>query len=317
MKRTSAFFVYFSSLVSVFGQTDSLTAINEIIAFQKQLNEQYRDPAKSPLDPNDRDVFQGHDFFDINLDYRVVASISRTDDAPFFGMKTSTERMSTERIFGYLAFTLNQKEFRIPVYQSKDLMHTAEYADYLFFPFSDRTNGRQTYGGGRYIELRIPKEGNLLVIDFNKAYNPYCAYSSRYSCPIVPEENEIDIEILAGVKYSAKDKHDESEHPALATEIDVHPVFPGGYDKMLKFFASTLRYPRSARRARIGGTVYVSFVIGADGTVLDATILKGVNPDLDTEALRVINLMPKWTPGEHNGRKVFVRYNMPINFNFP
>jgi uncharacterized protein (DUF1684 family) len=69
----------------------------------------------------------------------------------------------------------------------------------LFLPFLDNTNGDTTYGGGRYIDLRIP-EGDTIEIDFNKAYNPYCAYNSRYSCPIVPRENYLDTNIEAGVK---------------------------------------------------------------------------------------------------------------------
>ena len=78
------------------------------------------------------------------------------------------------------------------------------YEDYLFLPFLDNTNGETSYGGGRYVEGRIP-EGDILVIDFNKAYNPYCAYNEKYSCPIVPRENSVDENIEAGVK--AYDKH--------------------------------------------------------------------------------------------------------------
>jgi len=79
-------------------------------------------------------------------------------------------------------------------------MNNPEYKDYLFFPFTDLTNNASTYGGGRYIDLRIP-QGNVIVLDFNKAYNPSCAYSPKYSCPIVPGENNIDVAITAGVKY--------------------------------------------------------------------------------------------------------------------
>ena len=108
------------------------------------------------------------------------------------------------RVYGILEFTLRGKPFQIPVYQSQQLMSTEKYKDYLFFPFTDLTNGEQTYPSGRYIELEIPTEGNTLIVDFNKAYNPYCAYSTKYSCPIVPAENNLDIEIPAGVMYTAK-----------------------------------------------------------------------------------------------------------------
>ncbi|MBP7982432.1 MAG: DUF1684 domain-containing protein, partial [Kaistella sp.] len=75
------------------------------------------------------------------------------------------------------------------------------YEDYLFLPFRDETNGKETYGGGKYIDLRIP-DGNEIVIDFNQSYQPYCAYNAYdYSCPIVPEENFLPLRIEAGVMY--------------------------------------------------------------------------------------------------------------------
>jgi uncharacterized protein len=82
-------------------------------------------------------------------------------------------------------------------------LNKPEYKDYLFLPFTDLTNGVQTYQGGRYLDLRIP-QGDEIVIDFNQSYNPYCAYSGRYSCPVVPSENHLDMEVLAGVKSLGK-----------------------------------------------------------------------------------------------------------------
>ena len=119
-------------------------------------------------------------------------------------MKTTTARLPHYRIYGIAEFTLDGKTFKMPVYQSQDLMKNPEYADHLFFPFTDLTNGHQTYGGGRFIDLHIPKDGKNLIIDFNQAYNPYCAYSHNYSCPLVPEENQMDIEVPAGVMYEKK-----------------------------------------------------------------------------------------------------------------
>lgn len=207
MKKTFLLFLVVCYInVHTSAQIDSLQAMKEITAFQAKLNEEYKTKGESPLDPDDFEKFQGHPFFPIDLNYRVVAKLNVTAGTPFFSMKTTTSRYATERIYGYVTFTLTGKEFRLPVYQSKDLMQTAEYSDYLFFPFSDETNGKETYGGGRYIDLRIPKEGDSLIIDFNMAYNPYCAYSGRFSCPIVPAENMIDIEIPAGVMYVARKK---------------------------------------------------------------------------------------------------------------
>ena len=79
-----------------------------------------------------------------------------------------------------------------------------EYSNHLFIPFNDITNGVETYDAGRYIDLEIPK-GDTIIIDFNKAYNPYCAYNDGYSCPIPPEENNLEVEVKAGVM--AFEKH--------------------------------------------------------------------------------------------------------------
>jgi uncharacterized protein (DUF1684 family) len=199
-------FLLLISTISASAQTDSIQAAGEVLSFQRKLNEEYKNRKESPLDEKDFKKFKGHDFFPVDLSYRVQGKLVVSNGTPFFGMKTTTSRMATERVYGHIEFTLGGKQFRLPVYQSKDLMQTAEYADYLFFPFTDETNGKQTYGGGRYIDLRIPKEGDAIVVDFNMAYNPYCAYSSRYSCPIVPAENQMDVEVPVGVKYTEKKK---------------------------------------------------------------------------------------------------------------
>ncbi len=73
----------------------------------------------------------------------------------------------------------------------------------LFFPFTDLSSGFGSYGGGRYIDLHIPPSDSILI-DFNRSYNPYCAYNGRYSCPIPPRENHINFEITAGVRYTIK-----------------------------------------------------------------------------------------------------------------
>lgn len=189
---------------SVRSQSDS--AINEITQFQKELNESYKDPKTSPLPPNALKRFKKHEFFPSNLEYRVTARLLVTEATPFFKMKTTTQDLHDYRIFGMVEFSVQGNTFKVPVYQSQRLMDVPEYKDYLFFPFTDLTNGNETYSGGRYIELRIPSEGNELIIDFNKAYNPYCAYNDRYSCPVVPPENHLTIEVKAGTKYKQRKK---------------------------------------------------------------------------------------------------------------
>ena len=172
--------------------------------FQKEMNAEYKDATSSPLKDKDRKHFEGLDFFKFDSTYVVKANLKLTPDTEWFDMKTTTSRVSPERIYGVLTFELKGEAFTLNVYQGKDIMKKEGLEDYLFLPFIDDTNGEESYGGGRYIDLRIP-EGDTVEIDFNKAYNPYCAYNDKYSCPIVPRVNYLALNVRAGVK--AFDKH--------------------------------------------------------------------------------------------------------------
>lgn len=173
--------------------------------FQKELNASYKDVTHSPLKPEDRKHFMGLDFFKVDSSYVVTATLKRTPDSPWFKMPTTTSRVSQERIFGDISFTLKGKTYSLHVYQNKELMTKEGFEAYLFLPFLDLTNGETTYGGGRYIDTSIP-DGDTLVIDFNTAYNPYCAYNEKYSCPIVPRANFLNTKVEAGVKRFKKTK---------------------------------------------------------------------------------------------------------------
>ena len=179
----------------VFAQKDLLASKK----FQTELNQSYADSLKSPLTTEDLNHFKGLDFFPIDEKYIVEATFVRTKKEKAFAMKTTTSRTPLYKKYGELHFSIDGKEFKLNVYQNVDLNKKPGYDDYLFLPFSDLTCGKESYIGGRYVDMRIQK-GTIWTIDFNKAYNPYCAYNYKYSCPIVPLENDLDIEILAGVK---------------------------------------------------------------------------------------------------------------------
>ncbi len=185
-------------------QTDS--TLYEILKFQNGLTAEYRNPKTSPLKGKAQKRFKKHEFFPADLEYRVKATLTVTDAASFFPMMTSSQVPKEYRTYGTLQFTLKGISYTIPVYQSKMLMAVPKYKNYLFFPFTDLTNGKLTYAAGRYIELSIPVNGNIVILDFNQAYNPYCAYTDGYSCPIVPADNHLNVEIFAGVKYHDKKK---------------------------------------------------------------------------------------------------------------
>jgi uncharacterized protein len=138
-------------------------------------------------------------FFPVDESYRVVCRFERTENSPWFKMATSGPIQKNYRVFGTAQFSLRDTTVTLNIYQSQGLMNSAEYADYLFVPFTDPTCGHESYQGGRYLDIRISDiEDGRLVLDFNKAYNPYCAYSSGYSCPIPPKENHFPVCIRAG-----------------------------------------------------------------------------------------------------------------------
>ena len=141
-------------------------------------------------------------FYDIDESYRVPASFEKIEDTGGFEMNTSSGMKKHYFVYGLLTFKIHDTLLHLYIYQSEALMKQKKYKDYLFIPFGDATSGFESYGGGRYLDFQISDiKSNNLVLDFNKAYNPYCAYvSGRYSCPIPPKENNLGVAIPAGEK---------------------------------------------------------------------------------------------------------------------
>lgn len=157
------------------------------------------------------EVVKGHDrehlaFFEIDSTYRVVASFTPMTSAKWIRFKTSGKEEQVYRVFGTASFTVNGQPIKLNIYQSQDLVMNPQYRNYLFLPFTDLTTGNETYVSGRYIDLSTADIKNKkLLIDFNKAYNPYCAYvSGVYNCPIPPKENALPVAIRAGEKTFVK-----------------------------------------------------------------------------------------------------------------
>lgn len=158
---------------------------------------------------HDHQVVTGKDraqlhFFPISETYRVQARFERVYEFGWFDMETSGKIKKKHRVYGILHFTLHDTLLELRVYQSEQLMNSKEYKDLLFVPFTDKTSGEESYANGRYIDLTIDELKNgIYLLDFNKAYNPYCAYvSGVYNCPIPPAENDLAVVVKAGeMKY--------------------------------------------------------------------------------------------------------------------
>jgi uncharacterized protein (DUF1684 family) len=182
-----------------FGFAQEKFDVTVVEKFQKELNAEYADAKTSPLLPDDLTHFKALNFYPINEKAFVVAQFIRTENEKPFEMPTSGTRRPLYVKYGEARFQLDGKELKLNIYRNIEFSKKEEYKDDLFLPFSDLTSGKESYIGGKYIDLKIPS-GNTIVIDFNLSYNPYCAYSYKYSCPKVPLENDLAIEIKAGVK---------------------------------------------------------------------------------------------------------------------
>ncbi|HAO07320.1 MAG TPA: hypothetical protein DCQ50_10060 [Chryseobacterium sp.] len=198
MKKYLLIFLLFPLLI--FSQKLSKEE-SEIKKFQKELNAEYVNPKETPLRGDNFKNFKQHPFFPINLKYRITAKFEKTENAEPFDLPTSSGKTKPYREFGKATFQLDGKSYTLTLYQSLDLIKQKKYKDHLFLPFRDATNEKETYGGGKYLDLTIPK-GKTIILDFNKSYHPYCAYNAYdYNCPVVPEENKLPVEIRAGVMY--------------------------------------------------------------------------------------------------------------------
>ncbi|HEX6223908.1 MAG TPA: DUF1684 domain-containing protein [Chryseolinea sp.] len=205
MKRFASVVLVFFVCAPLFGQIDS--AVYDIEQYRKKQENEFRDPEKSPLDKKSRKKFKGLNYFPINLQYRVPATFVKAENPTLFKMKTTTSRLPEYQKYGEVHFKLDGEVRVLEVYQSPEISQKPGLEDYLFIPFTDETNGVDTYEVGRYIEFRIPASHDV-IIDFNKCYNPYCSYGSGFSCPIPPEVNHLPLKILAGEKkYNAGAKH--------------------------------------------------------------------------------------------------------------
>jgi len=176
----------------------------QIDGFRKKYMDDFLTDQSSPLKKDDLQYLR---FYDADSTYRVTAKEEILLNEPGFIMPVFSGTGREYVRYATLKFTLKGKPMQLTVYRNTALTKMPEYTDYLFLPFTDDTNGTDTYGGGRYIDLREGDfKANSVVIDFNKAYNPYCAFSGGYACPKPPDENHLSIAIQAGEKQFAGGK---------------------------------------------------------------------------------------------------------------
>lgn len=168
-----------------------------VLKWRKERNAFLKDHQRSPLLPQDKKNFKGMKYYPFDPKYFFSGQIERTVlhiNNPKYYATFLTNKGTNKRYirYGKFHFILNGKEYTIEIYKSI-------LSDNLFIPFKDKTNGTETYEGGRYIEAEILPDYKI-ILDFNMAYNPSCAYNEKFVCVLPPRENMMDIEIRSGEK---------------------------------------------------------------------------------------------------------------------
>ncbi len=186
------------TVLTPFISNAQLSPKEKLEAYRADVNEEFGNPETSILDSVDVIEFHGLDFFEFSPECIIEAKFKRIKKGEVIGFATSTSRIAKYREYGKLIFKHNGKKCQLIVYEPA--VYDPLYPDHLFLPFKDFTNGDTSYGGGRYLDLSKKEISKKMTLDFNYCYNPYCAYSDNYSCPVPPDSNHLKVEIRAGVK---------------------------------------------------------------------------------------------------------------------
>lgn len=172
---------------------------SEIINFREKKDKFFKHDKESPIE--DQVGFEGLNYFDPNPKFKIRPKLElRTDSSWLIIVNNDGERNKYLR-YANAIFTIDGITDTLTIFLKKD---KASGASYYFVPFIDETNGDETYSGGRYLDFTSLPQPEKLELDFNLAYNPYCVYNYRYSCPIPPRENLLSIRIEAGEKTFVK-----------------------------------------------------------------------------------------------------------------
>lgn len=173
----------------------------EIQTYRAEKDNLFAEGEASPLDRKQKQVFEKLNYYSINQAYRIIADFEKFPLQENMQINTSTGVTRVFKKHGKATFQLSNSLHELLVLKSTDRLT----ADVLFIPFTDETSGRETYGAGRYLDAEMSSTNNSkIIIDFNTAYNPYCAYNPTYECPLPPKENMLTIKIEAGEKNFEK-----------------------------------------------------------------------------------------------------------------
>jgi uncharacterized protein (DUF1684 family) len=191
----SAFYFFIAAAAA---QSQDSVAYKEIENHRIAQEKKFLDLQRSPLSKEQQAGFHHLNFFKPDLKFRVQATFIKNEKPVLFAMRTTGSNLPQYRKYGEVHFQLEGKSFVLEAYQEKT--RSGDFGNFLFIPFTDQTNGEETYEIGRYLEIGIPENNASVVIDFNQCFNPYCSYRKGYACEIPPQANDIPLRIIAGEK---------------------------------------------------------------------------------------------------------------------
>ena len=207
MKQTlTLLFLLAVGLQSLSAQTSDPRFAAEIAQHRSEYKADFLKETRSPLTAVDTAFL---DFYSPNIAFRFSAIFERTPEAAPFELPTYSGQKRDYVQFGVLKFEVAGQPQSLNIYQNLRLVKDSTYRDHMFLPFKDLTSGEATYGGGRYLDFRQGDiHDGILILDFNKCYNPWCAFSDGFNCPIPPAANHLEIAIEAGERnFKGAKKH--------------------------------------------------------------------------------------------------------------
>lgn len=173
-------------------QSNAEVYIQEIQDKRIEKNTYFKTSKDSPI--TDKNKFKALPYFEIQEKYKVEAQIERIKNPEIISVTMSKGNAENYLKFAYAIFVWEDKTYRLL------LLRRNMQEPFLFLAFTDATTGKQTYGGGRYLDMPYTKDTKKIFLDFNLAYHPYCVYNYNYVCPLPPKENHLTFAVLAGEK---------------------------------------------------------------------------------------------------------------------
>jgi len=200
----ASLFFCVSGISLLCAQSTPIDFYTEIEKHRETYKQDFLTDPRSPLSAKDTAFI---DFFPANMAFRFLARFEPTPEAAPFELPTYSGQKRDYKQFGVLKFEYKGQEQKLNIYQNLRLVKDSLHRDHLFLPFKDLTNGAATYGGGRYLDFKQGDiKAGLLVLDFNKCYNPWCAFSDGFNCPVPPAPNHLEIAIEAGERNFKREK---------------------------------------------------------------------------------------------------------------